>query len=158
MKMRDEHCDYIVTSTQTFEPYHLYSVPHSHCHTHLCSSSSSNSIFFTGYQSIQQPPYLTNLMPAMASHSPPTPSLVSATIAFLCVSLLLAHTYPLAAALRNNYYAESCPNAEAIARSTLRGLLLRDSTARSALLRLVFHDCQVFVSPSANLSYCSHLH
>ncbi|KAJ7148571.1 hypothetical protein O6H91_07G068400 [Diphasiastrum complanatum] len=45
--------------------------------------------------------------------------------------------------LRINFYQSSCPNAESIARQTLLSNLLLDPTAPAALLRLVFHDCQV---------------
>ncbi|KAL2612371.1 hypothetical protein R1flu_024063 [Riccia fluitans] len=45
--------------------------------------------------------------------------------------------------LREGYYSQSCPQAETIARQTLSANLFLDITAPAALLRLVFHDCQV---------------
>ncbi|MCO5546937.1 hypothetical protein L7F22_000376 [Adiantum nelumboides] len=42
-----------------------------------------------------------------------------------------------------DYYADSCPNAESIVRNTLRGSFARDRTAPAAMVRLLFHDCQV---------------
>ncbi|KAG6543939.1 hypothetical protein Mapa_014780 [Marchantia paleacea] len=45
--------------------------------------------------------------------------------------------------LREGFYSQSCPQAEFIARQTLQANLFLDLTAPAALLRLVFHDCQV---------------
>ncbi|KAJ7534628.1 hypothetical protein O6H91_13G103500 [Diphasiastrum complanatum] len=45
--------------------------------------------------------------------------------------------------LRVGYYDLSCPSAEAIVRAAFTGNILSDPTAPAALLRLVFHDCQV---------------
>ncbi|KAI5083416.1 hypothetical protein GOP47_0003159 [Adiantum capillus-veneris] len=42
-----------------------------------------------------------------------------------------------------DYYANSCPNAESVVRNTLRGSFIRDNTSPAALIRLLFHDCQV---------------
>eukprot|EP00250_Pteridium_aquilinum_P012469 c20749_g1_i1 orf=342-1337(-) len=42
-----------------------------------------------------------------------------------------------------DYYATSCPNAQNIVRTTLRGIFARDPTAPAAMTRLLFHDCQV---------------
>ncbi|KAI5072240.1 hypothetical protein GOP47_0012346 [Adiantum capillus-veneris] len=46
--------------------------------------------------------------------------------------------------LGRGYYATSCPNVESIVRSTMRGLFVRDPTSPAAMIRLLFHDCQVF--------------
>ncbi|KAG8370529.1 hypothetical protein BUALT_Bualt14G0126300 [Buddleja alternifolia] len=45
--------------------------------------------------------------------------------------------------LSYNFYDQSCPQLESIVRSELRTLSLTDPTAPAALLRLLFHDCQV---------------
>jgi hypothetical protein len=50
--------------------------------------------------------------------------------------------------LKANFYAQSCPNAEALALQTLQSSLFMDIIAPAALLRLVFHDCQVQVHQS----------
>lgn len=44
----------------------------------------------------------------------------------------------------SGYYATSCPNVQNIVRNTMRGLFLRDPTSPAAMVRLAFHDCQVF--------------
>ena len=48
-----------------------------------------------------------------------------------------------AQALEVGYYSKSCPNAEKIVRKAMEALLVVDVTASAALVRLVFHDCQV---------------
>lgn len=53
--------------------------------------------------------------------------------------------------LRMGFYAQSCPKAELIARNSLRRALFTDPTAPAALLRVVFHDCQVEVGFLASL-------
>ncbi|EFJ05505.1 hypothetical protein SELMODRAFT_137067 [Selaginella moellendorffii] len=45
--------------------------------------------------------------------------------------------------LKHKFYALSCPQAEDIARRTLQRNRMSDPTAPAALLRVVFHDCQV---------------
>mgnify|MGYP002776955955 CR=1 FL=1 len=50
------------------------------------------------------------------------------------------------------FYGTTCPNVEAIARSSLQSQFQRDSTAPAAMLRLLFHDCQVNVSISVSVS------
>ncbi|GAV61249.1 hypothetical protein CFOL_v3_04777 [Cephalotus follicularis] len=45
------------------------------------------------------------------------------------------------------YYESSCPNVENIVRQELLTIFLTDPTAPAAFLRLLFHDCQVQVSP-----------
>lgn len=45
--------------------------------------------------------------------------------------------------LSNNFYANSCPNVAGIVRGVLSANLPQDPTAPAALLRLLFHDCQV---------------
>lgn len=62
----------------------------------------------------------------------------------LCVAVLLLHLADVRAQLDPNFYATSCPNAESIVRNGLRGIVARDRTARAAVIRLAFHDCQVF--------------
>lgn len=50
---------------------------------------------------------------------------------------------PCVSSLGVGYYATSCPNVENIVRSTMRGLFVRDPTSPAAMIRLLFHDCQV---------------
>lgn len=44
-----------------------------------------------------------------------------------------------------NFYDESCPQLENIVRAGVGSLFLADPTTPAALLRLMFHDCQVQV-------------
>ncbi|KAJ7564275.1 hypothetical protein O6H91_02G010800 [Diphasiastrum complanatum] len=84
-----------------------------------------------------------------------------------CLALLLIYSTEMvvirvsgqAEGLSVGYYDVSCPNAELIARQTLRAAVNRDPTATAALLRLVFHDCQVhgcdasiLLKPTANMT------
>ncbi|MCO5596321.1 hypothetical protein L7F22_050382 [Adiantum nelumboides] len=48
------------------------------------------------------------------------------------------------AQLDRGFYDTTCPNVESIVTSGLRGIVARDPTARASLIRLAFHDCQVF--------------
>ncbi|EFJ22581.1 hypothetical protein SELMODRAFT_232763 [Selaginella moellendorffii] len=48
-----------------------------------------------------------------------------------------------AGGLTPGFYQQSCPNAESMTRSTVQRLTLLDPTLSAALVRLVFHDCQV---------------
>ncbi|KAJ7568415.1 hypothetical protein O6H91_01G031900 [Diphasiastrum complanatum] len=48
-----------------------------------------------------------------------------------------------AGGLSVGYYSQSCPGAESIVQSAFTGNILSDPTAPAALLRLLFHDCQV---------------
>eukprot|EP01018_Ginkgo_biloba_P009807 Gb_15647 [translate_table: standard] len=45
--------------------------------------------------------------------------------------------------LAMNYHANSCPNLEQLVRATMTAMALTDPTTPAALLRLLFHDCQV---------------
>ncbi|KAL7104795.1 hypothetical protein ACP275_07G004800 [Erythranthe tilingii] len=45
--------------------------------------------------------------------------------------------------LSDNFYAESCPEVESIVRAGVQSASLTDPTTPAALLRLMFHDCQV---------------
>lgn len=58
-----------------------------------------------------------------------------------CLAALFVAT--VNAQLDPNFYATSCPNVENIVRSGFRGISARDPTARAAMIRLAFHDCQV---------------
>ncbi|KAL0457505.1 UNVERIFIED_CONTAM: Peroxidase 29 [Sesamum latifolium] len=64
------------------------------------------------------------------------------------VILLLAFSFHGAAGVGSsglsfNFYDESCPQLEDIVRAGVRSLFLADPTTPAALLRLMFHDCQV---------------
>lgn len=56
---------------------------------------------------------------------------------------LLLHT---ALSLEHNFYRNSCPRAEEIARSVLEEHFKKDPSVAAGLLRLFFHDCFIRVS------------
>lgn len=47
--------------------------------------------------------------------------------------------------LSYGFYDQSCPQLEGIVRTAIQAFLLSDPTTAAALLRLMFHDCQVQV-------------
>lgn len=47
--------------------------------------------------------------------------------------------------LSYDFYGKSCPGIERLVRETIAPLFVADPTAPAALLRLMFHDCQVQV-------------
>lgn len=53
------------------------------------------------------------------------------------------------AQLDQNYYVGSCPNVENLVNQWLVANVFTDPTGPAALVRLVFHDCQVNVSASS---------
>ncbi|KAL0376348.1 UNVERIFIED_CONTAM: Peroxidase 29 [Sesamum calycinum] len=61
------------------------------------------------------------------------------------VILLLAFSFhgEGSSGLSFNFYDESCPQLEDMVRAGVRSLFLADPTTPAALLRLMFHDCQV---------------
>ncbi|KAL0414835.1 UNVERIFIED_CONTAM: Peroxidase 29 [Sesamum radiatum] len=61
------------------------------------------------------------------------------------VILLLAFSFhgEGSSGLSFNFYDESCPQLEDIVRAGVRSLFLADPSTPAALLRLMFHDCQV---------------
>jgi peroxidase len=71
----------------------------------------------------------------------------SATL-FILVLFSIAAS-PSSANLSFNFYAASCPPAEFIVRNTVMSASSDDSTIPGKLLRLLFHDCFVEVSPFA---------
>ncbi|XP_057807147.1 peroxidase 17-like [Salvia miltiorrhiza] len=61
----------------------------------------------------------------------------------LLVLLLLSSVAAAALSLRRNFYLESCPEAEVIARDVLSGAMAGDARAAASVMRLQFHDCLV---------------
>ncbi|PKA53650.1 Peroxidase 51 [Apostasia shenzhenica] len=62
---------------------------------------------------------------------------------------------PSSAQLRQNFYANICPNVESIVRDAVTQKFRQTFTTAPATLRLFFHDCAVnvsFLSPSLSLS------
>lgn len=74
---------------------------------------------------------------------PPT-AILYRLVAFVMVVLAPS---PSSADLSFNFYAASCPSAEFVVRNTVRSATSVDPTIPGKLLRLVFHDCFVNVSP-----------
>ncbi|XP_022849339.1 peroxidase 29 [Olea europaea var. sylvestris] len=58
-------------------------------------------------------------------------------------SLIFRSTFAYAGGLSLNFYEQSCPQVEYIVRTSLRSISLTDPTTPAAILRLLFHDCQV---------------
>lgn len=52
--------------------------------------------------------------------------------------------------LSYDFYEKSCPGVENIIKAGLEPILVTDITSPAALLRLMFHDCQVQVPPSSH--------
>lgn len=65
---------------------------------------------------------------------------------FVIVTLMIVMAMTRAWGLQVGYYEQQCPHAEKTVKAMMEGLLLSDITAGAALLRLVFHDCQVQVA------------
>ncbi|XP_027332359.1 peroxidase 25 [Abrus precatorius] len=57
--------------------------------------------------------------------------------------MILVMTSSIQAQLKTGFYSTSCPNAEAIVRSTVVSYFNKDPTIAPGLLRLHFHDCFV---------------
>ncbi|KAL2459724.1 Peroxidase 29 [Forsythia ovata] len=58
-------------------------------------------------------------------------------------SLIFRSTFAYAGSLSFNFYEQSCPLVEHVVRTSLRSISLTDPTTPAAILRLLFHDCQV---------------
>lgn len=54
------------------------------------------------------------------------------------------------AKLSYGYYKTSCPDLESVVKAEVLSSSLIDSTSPAALLRLLFHDCQVQVTQSTH--------
>lgn len=78
-------------------------------------------------------------------------------------SLIFRSTFAYAGGLSLNFYEQSCPQVEYIVRTSLRSISLTDPTTPAAILRLLFHDCQVqvffhrnrFFFTFSSVYYCS---
>lgn len=57
--------------------------------------------------------------------------------------------------LSYDFYEKSCPQVEDIVKAGLQTIFLEDPAAPAALLRLMFHDCQVqvFFFPLLSVAY-----
>ncbi|KAF0920630.1 hypothetical protein E2562_035917 [Oryza meyeriana var. granulata] len=66
-------------------------------------------------------------------------------LAVLIVSLLWLMLVGGGEALSLDYYAKSCPKAEAAVAAAVKQAMARDRTVPAALLRMHFHDCFVRV-------------
>ena len=70
---------------------------------------------------------------------------------FVCLALFfgvfaLISGLIISTELDMDYQANACPNLEQLVMGTLSAVILTDPTTPTALLRLLFHDCQVQVS------------
>lgn len=71
----------------------------------------------------------------------------------MCIKLLLLAVMTsgvhvrVSGQLSINYYVTSCPQVENIVSAWLTANVFTDPTGPAALIRMLFHDCQVGVSP-----------
>lgn len=72
------------------------------------------------------------------------------------VVLIIFHILRLGAdggGLSYNFYQQSCPQVEDTVRGALRHVFMTDPSSSPALLRLMFHDCQVQVTFSSPYTF-----
>lgn len=67
------------------------------------------------------------------------------SVTLLCL-LVIFSTFSLSTALSLNYYAKTCPGAEAAIAKAIKKAAAKDKTVPAALLRLHFHDCFIRVN------------
>lgn len=84
-------------------------------------------------------------------------SIIFAAAAIVMMVLLSFHQMilglkvELGQGLSYEFYEGTCPQVEDIVRAAVQSLSLTDPTSSSALLRLMFHDCQVQVISHTHL-------
>lgn len=105
---------------------------------HFCFSQLRTTIIFLGLYQL----YLSAIISSFVMRT-----IVVVFFMFQCFSFSVNGF-----GLSYNFYEKSCPQVEDIVRNGLQPMFLTDPTSAPALLRLMFHDCQVQVG-SALMSH-----